>query len=76
MYKTDESSQFFQSSKMAPPGRSRKKSAKPFFAGLISGVNSYSDLKKLFLDPEYAHLAAGVLLIIGNIFCSSIMFVN
>ncbi|XP_023322007.1 lethal(2)neighbour of tid protein [Eurytemora carolleeae] len=64
MYKTDELSQFFQSSKMAAPGRSRKKSAKPFFAGLISGVNSYSDLKKLFLDPEYAYLAAGVLIII------------
>ena len=51
---------------MPPPGRSRKKSAKPFFAGLISGVNSYNDVKKLFMDPEYAHLAAGVLLVLGT----------
>ena len=51
---------------MAPPGRSRKKPAKPFFAGFISGVNSYGDLKKLALDPEYAHLAAAVLLVLGT----------
>ena len=56
----------FSELKMAPPGRSRKKSAKPFFAGLISGVNSYGDLKKLFLDPDYSHLAAGVLLFLGK----------
>jgi len=50
---------------MAPPrgsGVRVKKQARPFFAGFIQGINSYKDLKKLFVDPEYASLAAGVLL--------------
>lgn len=54
---------------MAPPrgsggNRGAKKTAYPFFAGFIRGINSYKDLKKLFMDPDYASLAAGALLVL------------
>ena len=49
------------------PARSRKKSSKPFFAGLISGINGYGDLRKLVLDPSYAPHAAVVLLLLGKL---------
>jgi len=50
--------------KMAPPGRHKKKTAKPFFAGLVEGINSYGDLRKLVLDPDYSYLAAAALLVL------------